>query len=152
MVHTDIEKKFPSFFANFAMPTGAGNEVYTVYRACVTNKIELESFIPSHAERSALRESNPSEPGSYSLSVYENPKDVRRFAKMNKLYGEPLMIAKGTTELCCGMAQKTRNRTNDKKDGSHIDWWLYEKALPHEHFELIEDFNVYYENYERGAL
>jgi hypothetical protein len=90
-----------------------------------------------------------SEPMKYSLSAFEKPKDVKRFAITNiHTNRAPLKIALGTTEPCCGLTQRTRERIKSKKN-SHVDWWLYENSEPHIHFKLIEDFEKYFFEYNK---
>ena len=149
-MHEAIERKFPSFFDNFTLPIGKSDISITAYRACPTDKIEAASFLPTYME-GVKADLDMADPGTYSLSVSEKPKDIKRFAVMNKAFGKPLRIAKGTTAPCCGPVQRTRDRTGDKRDGSHIDWWLYDKALPHEHFTIIDDFERYYSEYQKEA-
>jgi len=142
LIHEGIEKKFPSYFQSFTLPCEAIEESLVVYRACKTRAVEKKSFLPSYEENNFLTPENQAEPGEYSLSVYTKPKDVKRFAKLNGNFSPPWKIAKGATAPCCGVVQKTRERDNSNRT-SHIDWWLYEKALPHEHFEIIDDFDAY---------
>jgi len=145
--HSGIEKKFPSYFKSFELPEGAIEKSLIVYRACRTQKVERDSFLPSYEEIGIVKSNDLSDAGNYSLSVYWKPNDVKRFAKLNGNYNPPWSIAKGKTESCCGIIQITRERTMDRN--SHVDWWLYEKARPHEHFILIDDFDAYYEEYKQ---
>jgi len=147
-MHSGLEKKFPSYFNSFKMPEGAREESIEVHRACKTQKAEEPSFLPSFEENSfQVLDGDPEELGNYSLSTYEKPKHVKRFAALDGHYQPPWKIAIGRTEPCCGLAQRTREREKWRKD-SHVDWWLYKNACPHEHFELIEDFSTYLANYE----
>ncbi|MCL2049780.1 MAG: hypothetical protein FWG87_13755 [Defluviitaleaceae bacterium] len=147
--HEGIEKEFPSYFKNFKLPDGASESSIEVYRACKTRKVEKPSFLPTFEENNFCEPENPTEPSEYSLSVYEKPKDVKRFASLNGNYSPPWKIAKGTTEPCCGRVQRTSERTKEKT--SHVDWWLYENALPHEHFEIIDDFGEYLNTHKQTA-
>lgn len=136
MKHTGIEKKFPSYFKTFQLPVATGDHL-TVYRGCITCKLEPASFTPS-------REDDSKNPSSFSLSAFEKPKDVKRFAITAAKMPKPWSIAKGVTADCCGIGKRTKDwNENASKKSSHVDWWLYENALPHEHFELIEDFAQY---------
>ena len=147
MTITTIEKIFPDYFDRFEMPEGAREESITVYRACKTGKCDEASFIPSF-EENGYKVNPPSEekdPGQYSLSTYEKPKDIKRFVKINSEYSVPYKIAIGQTVPEFGKIQRTRERTGGKS--SHVDWWLYKDAKPHTVFELIEDFEEYLKNY-----
>lgn len=134
------------------MPKGAKGQRIEVYRACRTNQIERESFLNSYEENGwrCSPGAEQDDPGEYSLSTYEKPKDVRRFAITNSEFKPPIKIAKGFTEPECGLSQKTKERTGRRT--SHVDWWLYEQALPWKHFELIPDFKKFFEEYKKGVL
>ena len=125
------------------MPVGAHEENITVYRACKTGECDEESFKPSYEENGYnvypfLPEDDPSQ---YSLSTFEKPKDVKRFAGVMSDINEPYKIAIGQTIPEFGLVQRTRERTGKK--GSHVDWWLYKDAKPHTVFSLIDDFDEY---------
>lgn len=144
-----LRKKFPSYFNNFELPEGAKEQKIEVFRACKTQKVDSESFLPSFEENncSYCSGDDPSDPGLYSLSTYEKPKDVKRFANTNNKFRPPYKIAKGITEPTCGPSQRTRER-KPKSKSSHVDWWIYENAKPHQYFELIEDFEKFYLDYK----
>lgn len=148
-----LKKKFPSYFENFQLPEGAREQRFEVFRACKTQKVDRESFTPTFEENECLDcdGDDLSDPGLYSLSTYGKPKDIKRFANTNHQFRPPYKIAKGITEPTCGLSQITKERKPKRKD-SHIDWWIYENAEPHQHFELIENFEEFYEDYKkRGA-
>lgn len=152
----NVIKKFPIYFERFELPKDAKEERIRVFRACKTQKVEKESFLPTYEENNYkhLAGENPENPGLYSLSVYENPKDVKRFADMNGRFQPPYKIAEGITEPKCGLSQRTKERMKGRKPkykGSHVDWWIYEKAEPHQYFELIEDFNEYLLDHKKGS-
>ena len=144
-----IEQVFPDYFSRFKMPEGAKEESITVYRACKSGKCDRESFLPSYEENGYKLPpmADPSDPGQYSLSTFENPKDMRRFAFSTSDIRPPYSIAIGNTHPRHGLVQRTRERT--KRKTSHVDWWLYKDARPYEEFEIIEDFEAYYEDYRR---
>lgn len=77
-----IEKIFPDYFQRFKLPDGAREEIIKVYRACRSGKCDKASFLPSFEENGCVI--NPlvdsMDPGQYSLSTFEKPKDVKRFA------------------------------------------------------------------------
>lgn len=82
-----------------------------------------------------------------TLSTYEKPRDVKRFAITNSDIREPIRIAMGYTEPSCGLVQRTRERTGRRT--SHVDLWLYVDAEPYKYFEIIEDFADYLEKYKK---
>lgn len=145
-----MKRKFPTYFNNFVLPEGAGENEFTVYRACKSGQVDTASFLCTYEENGFHVSSNAAEddPGEYSLSTYEKPRDVKRFAITNSEFRKPFMIAKGTTSPKHGVSQRTNDRKKGKKKTSHIDWWLYEGATPHIEFNMIEDFKQYYEDHK----
>ncbi len=85
------------------------------------------------------------DPGQYSLSTFEKPKDVKRFAGVVSDMKIPYQIAVGETNPRHGLVQRTKERS--KKRTSHVDWWLYKDASPHEEFEIIVNFEEFFQNY-----
>ena len=144
-----VNRFYPKCFENFKMPECAKEEEITVYRACKTGKCDCISFTPSYKERNLDEESDLSNPGLYSLSTYEKPMHVKRFAKLTSEYNKPYTIAIGRTEPSCGEVQRTRERVVSKKNTSHVDWWLYENAKPHKYFDMIDDIEKHIEEYKR---
>lgn len=146
-----MKKKFPTYFANFELPEGAKEDKILVYRACKTNNIDKESFLPTFEENKfQLPDDDISNPSSYSLSTFENPKDVKRFTmfRLNQLT-PPCKIAVGLTEPEHGLVQRTKERFVKKSKTSHVDWWLYEDAEPHKEFKLIDDFEEFLNDYKK---
>ena len=90
---------------------------------------------------------DPTDPGQYSLSTFEKPTHVKRFAGAISDMKVPYQIAIGMTNPKHGVVQRTRERK--KKSGSHVDWWLYENATPYDEFEIIVDFEKHLQNYIR---
>lgn len=144
-----MERKFPSYFENFTMPVGAREERLTVYRACQTGKADNESFMSTYEENGfkCPDDMDIDDPGVYSLSVYEKPKDVKRFAAMTSSFHVPYAIAIGETAPKHGLIQPTRERTGRR--GSHVDWWLYENASPQDEFSVVDDFDAYLKQYRK---
>ena len=136
-----LERIFPAYFELFDLPEGAREEEIKVYRACRTGACDKLSFLPTFEQQGYqhLEGDDPNEPGTYSLSTYEKPKDVKRFAKMNSEFEVPFKIAVGYTHPKHGLVQRTRERKPKKKD-SHVDWWLYEDA-DFSSYEIREDLN-----------
>lgn len=145
-----IKRLFPDYFSRFDIPEGAREERITVYRACKTGQCDRISFTPSFEEKGFKysEDEDPTNPSLYSLSTYEKPKDVKRFAKLNSEFKVPYMIALGETDPKYGLVQRTRERENKKT--SHVDWWLYEGATPYEIFAIIPDFEKYMEEYKKA--
>lgn len=144
-----IEKIFPDYFHKFELPEGAKPEKIKVYRACRSGKCDKASFLPSYEEHNYQLDPflAPDDPSQYSLSTYEKPNHIKRFASMNSDMHVPYKIAIGVTDPEYGVVQRTSERK--RKAGSHVDWWLYEKATPYEAFELIPDFEAHLQEYKR---
>lgn len=149
-----LKRIFPDCFERYNVPPDkARDEIIEVYRACKTNKLERESFLSTYEEcgcESTLEEAKK-DPSFFSMSVYEKPKDVRRFAITNENIRPPLKIAKGLTLPEFGKVLRTKEYKEGYKKSSHIDWWLYQGAEPYKSFELIEDFKEYLESRKRGV-
>lgn len=149
-----IEKIFPDYFQRFQLPKGAREESIKVYRACRSGRCDKASFLPSFEERGFVLDpmADPTDPGQYSLSTFEKPTDVKRFAGVMSDMQVPYTIALGQTDPRHGLAQRTRERT--KKRTSHVDWWLYKDASPYDAFDMIQDFEQHLQNYikEREKL
>lgn len=145
-----IEKIFPDYFDRFEMPKEAKEESIKVYRACRSGRCDKDSFLPSFEENGfqlSHPSDDPTDPGQYSLSTYEKPKDIRRFAAVTGDMKPPYKIAIGETNPRHGLTQRTRERRKCKS--SHVDWWLYKDATPYDEFEIIEDFDAYFEAYQK---
>ena len=121
-----------------------------MYRACKTGNCDKISFTPTFEEKGRNYDIHDDrfDAGLYSLSTFEKPKDVKRFAAMNSDFGVPYMIAEGFTEPEYGLVQRTRERTG--KRTSHVDWWLYCGATPWRCFHLIPDFEAYIASLQNG--
>ena len=142
-----IEKIFPDYFQRFKLPDGAREELIKVYRACRSGQCDKESFLPSCEENGCVINplADSAVPGQYSLSTFEKPKDVKRFAGVVSDMKIPYQIAVGETNPRHGLVQRTKERS--KKRTSHVDWWLYKDASPHEEFEIIVNFEEFFQNY-----
>ena len=142
-----IEKIFPDYFQRFKLPDGAREELIKVYRACRSGQCDKESFLPSFEENGCVINplADSADPGQYSLSTFEKPKDVKRFAGVVSDMKIPYQIAVGETNPRHGLVQRTKERS--KKRTSHVDWWLYKDASPHEEFEIIVTFEEFFQNY-----
>ena len=152
MSNKEIEKKVPDIFKKYNMPPeGAREDEILVFRACRTNKVDADSFLPTYIEENYQFDDDEKNknPGIFGMSTYTKAKDVKRFAITNSEYRKPLKIAIGKTNPRHGLIQPTKER-DKKSKSSHVDWWLYEKACPHEEFDLIEDFEEYYKNIRGG--
>lgn len=149
------ERVFPDYYSEYNIPPeGAKEEKIQVYRACKTNKLDKESFKNTYEEQGCefYDEKEKEDPGTFSVSTYEKPRDVKRFAATNRDYRPPMKIAIGFTEPCHGVVQRTKEREPIKyKKSSHVDWWLYKDARPYQSFQMIENFESYYEEYKKGV-
>ena len=132
----DIASKFPKGFPVEKLPNGAKEESIEVYRICRTGRVEAASFLPTYLDELAHTKENEDAPfdiGNYSLSTYSKENDAKRKLKFFRGKQPCAIVAKGTTDPSCGIVQRAKERTGTKS--SHIDWWLYEGALPHTYFK-----------------
>lgn len=146
---TTLERIFPDYFERFELPEGARSESIKVYRACKSGKCDRNSFLPTYEENGFAVDDGADEtdPGQYSLSTYEKPTHVKRFAGVMYDIKEPCRIAAGLTNPIHGLVQRTRERKRCKS--SHVDWWLYKDAAPYREFEIINDFDSFLADYIR---
>lgn len=125
-----LKKKFPHGFPVERLPEGAKEENITAYRICRSGKVEAASFLPTYLDEiSKVKEIDDEDMGYYSLSVFEKASEAKRMLKFFRGKQPCAIAAKGVTDASCGMTQRTKERTGKKT--SHIDWWLYEGAVPH---------------------
>lgn len=143
-----LKRLFPEYFKNFKMPEGAGELSIQVYRACRSGKCDKDSFMSTFEEKGCIIDEtdDKTDPSLYSLSTYEKPNHIKRFANMTSDMQIPYTIAIGVTNPVYGLAQRTKERK--PKSGSHVDWWLYEGATPYEEFELIPDFEQHLKEFK----
>lgn len=114
-----IEKIFPDYFQRFKLPDGAREELIKVYRACRSGQCDKESFLPSFEENGCVINplADSADPGQYSLSTFEKPKDVKRFAGVVSDMKIPYQIAVGETNPRHGLFNGQRN---DQKKEHHM--------------------------------
>ncbi len=153
LIDNRIKRIFPDYFSKYNVPPKeAREESLEVYRACRTNKLERASFLPTYEEHGFqfIQEDEKNDPSTFSLSVYEKPRDVKRFAIVNSSIRPPYKIVKGETNPIYGKILRTKEYKPERKKSSHIDWWLYVDAEPYKDFELIDDFEKYLKERKRG--
>ena len=94
-----IEKVFPDYFDRFEMPEGAHEESIQVYRACRSGMCDRASFLPTFEQNGfKVREGDDEkDPSNYSMSTYEKPNHIKRFASMDSDMDVPYTIAIGFT-------------------------------------------------------
>lgn len=162
--HEGIEACFPDYFSRFTLPPQARPQELFVYRACSTGKLERGSFLDSfEAEGFAVHPGLPEDsPTAYSLSVYLDLVDVKRFCSKDGKMDPPWPVGLGYTYGCCGpccLTSEWKNGEasaqgaafkNKKKMSSHVDWWLYKDARPWEHFE-VTDYEAEYKRISQGT-
>ncbi len=138
---------FPENFEKDILPKGAKKQNIDVYRIIKfvyddRDYILRDNFLSTYEEvKKRLRpkgknfdENNPS---TYSTSCNITLKDAEKILKMMMRHYPRPFIAKGITKEECGPCQLTFERTNEKKDRGHIDWWIYEKATPQNYFKEV---------------
>ena len=135
-----IKKKFPYDFPVDLLPPGAKEERIKTYRVCTTGKVENESFLPTYIEFKNIKEFDESDIGDYSLSTFNEHREVKNILKLLSKRKPISILAIGYTDPSCGPCQRSKERTGKKT--SHIDWWLYEGAQPHLFFEEYKEEEI----------
>lgn len=147
MTCEQMTKKFPSFFSSngVILPEKFDSDEYEVYRACITGRVEEKSFLCTYVEQEFTINPNANNLASqFSLSVYANPKHLKRFLTITRKAQHPWSIAKGFTDQKMGPHKiSTSNIHLFPKRESHIDWWLYEGAQPWLNFTLCDEKELF---------
>ncbi|MBS4785203.1 MAG: hypothetical protein KH009_03725 [Clostridiales bacterium] len=134
-----LKKKFPANFPTHLLPPEAKEESIVVYRICKSGQVDEESFLPSYLEIGRTKDFDEKDIGEYSLSAYEKIEDAEKRCAFFGNYHPEAIIAVGTTDPSCGLSQRTRERKKMKRGKSHVDWWIYENAKPHQFFKKYEE-------------
>ena len=136
-----IKKKFPTYFPVDKLPKEAKEEEIEVFRACFYGFCS-KSFLSYYEEwkncKSKPKGYNEEYIGTYSMSCYEDIKDLNKMLRVFKIHSKynNLVLSKGKTNIECGMILKAKDK-NDS--GSHVDFFLYENAEPIKYFKVIKD-------------
>lgn len=131
---------FPNNFVTEILPKEAKKENKFVYRIIKSGTINRESFFSTYEEiKKGLippkKRMDFNDPGIYSTSCNIDYSEAEYMLKLfMRHYPRPL-IAEGVTENTCGPCQLTSERKQDNT--THVDWWIYEKAQPQEHFKEV---------------
>lgn len=134
----ELRKKYPPGFPVEALPDGAKEERIDVYRICRSGRVDAASFLPTYLDELSMTKENHGaahEIGYYSLSTFFKETDAKRALKFFRGKQPQAILAVGYTEPSCGLCQRTRERKRNAK--SHVDWWLYQNAVPHIFFREI---------------
>jgi len=147
MTEEQIKRKFPAGFREDLLPAGAKEQSITVYRVCPTGAVEAASFLPTYLDKelTSIKEYDPDDPGTYSLSTFENLNHAQKLLKCSMKYHPAPIIACGITEPAFGPSQRTKDRIENRvqraRVRSHVDWWLYDGAQPEKSFVQEEGGN-----------
>lgn len=138
MTEQEVKRKFPGFGPEL-IPPGAKEQRLQVYRICRSGKVDAASFLPSHLDpdQNRTKEFDPNDPGSYSVSVFQEEKDANKVLKLLSRHHPAAISSFGTTEPVCGPCQLTTERQRRNGLRSHVDWWVYEDASPHIYFQPV---------------
>lgn len=132
---------FPSHFETDILPKEAKEENKSVYRVMKYGEMNREGFISTYEEikRGLIpprKRMNPEDPGIYSTSCNMEYSEAEYAVNLFMRHHPEAFIAKGETEGSCGPCQLTAER-EPRKD-THVDWWVYEEAMPQNYFEKLE--------------
>lgn len=134
-----LKKKFPTYFPVDKLPKEAKEEEIEVFRACKYGFCR-DSFLTTYEEcriyKFKTKSYNEEDIGTYSMSCFENIKELKSVLKKLNFYGryKRLVLSKGKTNIECGIILRAKDI---KKSGSHVDFWIYENAKPIKYFEVI---------------
>lgn len=133
---------FPENFEMEILPKEAKKENKPVYRIIKYGTINRESFISTYEEiiRGLIppkRKMNWNDPGTYSTSCNIEYSEAEYALNMFMRHHPKAFIAKGETEKTCGPCQLTSER--EAKEGTHVDWWIYEDSEPQTYFKEVND-------------
>lgn len=135
---------FPDNFEEKILPKGAKKEDKHVYRIIKYGTINRDSFISTYEEiQKGLipmpkKGLNLADPGTYSTSCNIEYSEAEYILDVFMRHHPKAFIAEGETKAFCGPCQLTSEREN--REGTHVDWWIYDDAKPHEYFtEVIQD-------------
>ena len=134
-----LKKKFPTYFPVDKLPKEAKEEEIEVFRACFYGFCS-KSFLSYYEEwkncKSKPKGYNEEYIGTYSMSCYEDIKDLNKMLRVFKIHSKynNLVLSKGKTNIECGITLRAKDI---KKSGSHVDFWIYENAKPIKYFEVI---------------
>lgn len=118
---------FPDYFPNGCPPEDAKAIEILAYRICKNNPITHEDFLSYYELGKRFNGVN-----GYGVSLLVDLKEANTILAMPAHRRD--LIAKGLTARECGVLKQTSS--NIRK--SHFTWWLYEKAEPEKHFEVLE--------------
>ena len=121
-----------------ALPEEAREERIDVFRICRSGQVEIASFLPTYLDELSMTKENyetEHDIGYYSLSTFYKENDAKRALKFFRGKQPHAVLAIGYTEPSCGLCQRTRERKKNAK--SHVDWWLYQGAVPHIFFREL---------------
>lgn len=133
---------FPDNFEEKILPKDAKFENKRVYRVIKNGIINKDSFISTfEEEQRGLRPRSKKgldllDPGYYSTSCQMEYSDADYLLNIFMRHNPKVFIAEGVTEMTCGPCQLTSER--DKRNDSHVDWWIYKEAEPQKYFKEVE--------------
>lgn len=141
MENMQIKRLFPKCFPDEIQRTIrdiAYEEEIDSYRVCRWGKVDKQAFLSTYEEYTqgliTIRDSiNYDDVGTYSTSVYEKQRDIKRIYKLiHRPDRNPeAIVIKIKTMPQCGLVQRSSER--DGRRNSHIDWWIYEEAQPYKY-------------------
>ena len=103
--------------------------------------MEPSSFLPTYLDETSKTKENDGEEldiGHYSMSTFEKKSEAKKKLKFFRGKQPGAILAIGPTDPSCGLSQRTKERTKSKNAKSHVDWWLYQDAVPHPFFKEVE--------------
>lgn len=133
---------FPVDFEEKLLPKDLPDiELSPVYRICTTGKIQKNSFLSTYEEdlmNPNRKRHSLNDPGTFGTSVFMTPQTTKNALKCLTRHHPEAYIIIGTASSSLGPVQETYNRTHNKRDKDHVDWWLYADSDPSHIFKRYE--------------
>lgn len=134
---------FPKNFESDILPKEAKKFNRTVYRVMKSGVINRNEFISTFEEiqRKIIppkKKIDLNDPSLYSTSCSEDRGDIEFVLKLMMKHNPRPIIVIGETDGECGPSQLTKERVLGKND-SHVDWWIFKDALPHNFFRKVDE-------------
>lgn len=104
---------------------------------------DRDSFISTYEEMERgliprKKKLDLNDPGIYSTSCNIDFSEAQYALNIFLRHYPKPFIAKGQTEVGCGPCQLTSER-DKSKEGTHVDWWIYEKSDPQNYFKEVKE-------------
>ena len=125
--------QFPDYFIEGCPPNDAKSEEVLVYRMTKNNPATEKDFLPHiilHPNKKDLKTNIL----AYGISVFRDFDEMDKYRKSIPGMRKMKYNAYGKTTKESGVVKSTPN----KKNKSHMTWWLHKDTYPHTFFEMYD--------------